>query len=211
MERIGGRGSSDVAMTEVDALLSEADRVVSTGRHQATTAAWFGAQLEARLDSAYRLSSVILGDAQEAEDVVHDAFERAWRARDSLRDPDRFEAWLSRIVVNACRDRLRRRRTGPRVVSLDSRPAGPGPEHASEADPLAGGAQRDALHRALDRLAPDQRIAVVMRFYLDLEIDEIARRLGTRPGTVKSRLHRALHGLRAEWDAAERLDAEVLR
>ena len=70
----------------------------------------FGALTERHLDGAYRLATVILGDSMEAEDAVHDAAIAAWRSWSSLRDPERFEAWFSRIVVNACRDRLRSRR-----------------------------------------------------------------------------------------------------
>jgi RNA polymerase sigma-70 factor (ECF subfamily) len=73
--------------------------------------------VEARLGEHYRLASVILGDPVDAQDAVHDAFERAWRARPTLRDVDRVDAWVGRIVVNECRDRLRRRpdRRDPRL------------------------------------------------------------------------------------------------
>ena len=158
----------------------------------------FRALLERGVGAAYRLAAVILGSAVEAEDATQDALERAWRSRASLRDAERFDAWFQRIVVNACRDRLRRRRSAGRVVPIER--AGDALNLAARSDPFADSAQRDALRRALDDLNPDQRIAIAMRFYLDLEIDEIARRLGTRSGTVKSRLHRGLAALRANWE-----------
>ena len=173
--------------------------------------ALFRAQIEHSLKGAYRLAAVILTDEGEAEDVTHDAVERAWRARRSLRHPDRFEAWFQRIVVNSCRDRLRRHGSRPRTISADGaaflRDALPDPGP----DLTVATARREALAQALRLLPDEQRIVVVLRFYLDLEIDDIARRSGTRAGTVKSRLHRALKQLRAEWEAAERRDAEELR
>jgi RNA polymerase sigma-70 factor (ECF subfamily) len=164
--------------------------------------ALFQTSLAANVASAYRLAAVILGNAADAEDATQDALERAWRARRSLRDPDRFEAWFQRILVNSCRDRVRRRRASPAIVSIDE-----GHEHGGASrvlqtpDPLQDMAARDGIGRAFARLNVDQRTVVAMRFYLDLEIDEITRRLGVRQGTVKSRLHRALKALRESWEA----------
>lgn len=161
----------------------------------------FRTQLVANVSAAYRLASVILASPTEAEDATQDALERAWRARTTLREADRFEAWLQRIVVNTCRDRVRRRRVRPLFVSFS-----PGGAYESSlttfaADPSADAHSRDAIRQAFTRLTVDQRIVVAMRFYLDLEIDEIARRLGTRSGTVKSRLHRGLKVLRQTWES----------
>ncbi|MDP8905528.1 MAG: RNA polymerase sigma factor [Chloroflexota bacterium] len=171
----------------------------------------FRVRLEQALEYGYQLATVILTDEQDAEDVTHDAVERAWRARGSLRDPERFDAWFQRIVVNACRDRLRLRRSVPSSLSADGaaflRDVLPHPGR----DLAAASATRHALDQALRLLSDEQRIVVVLRFYLDLEIDEIARRCGMRTGTVKSRLHRALKQLRAAWEAAERREAEELR
>ena len=160
------------------------------------------------LDDAYRLASVILGDRTEAEDATHDAVERAWRSFSSLRSPDAFGAWFQRILVNVCRDRLRRRKPNLRLdavepSSLDRIESQLG---ASQVDAFAGTAERDALERALARLDADQRIVIAMRFFLDLQVEEIARRLGAPPGTVKSRLHRGIRELRAAYDAVARSD-----
>lgn len=153
-------------------------------------------RLENSVAAGYRLAAVILGNHADAEDAAQDAVARAWQSRGRLRDAEHFDAWFQRIVVNACRDRLRRRRTGPRFLSISARD-----EQVSVMDDPAGASvARAALSGALDLLNPDQRIAIVMRFYLDLEVDEIARRLGTRPGTIKSRLHRGLKQLRVAWE-----------
>ncbi len=140
------------------------------------------------LDRAYRLAGLLLADAHEAEDAVQDALVVAWQSFGTLREADRFEAWFDRILVNGCRDRLRRRkivRFVPIDVGID--PAG--------RDPFAEFIERDALLAGLIRLSPDERIVVVLRFWADLPLDAIAERLGWPLGTVKSRLHRALERL----------------
>ena len=159
---------------------------------QVDRAAAFAALAEHHLDASYHLAALILGNRDEAEDATHDAFVAAWRSWGSLRDPNRFEPWFDRILVNACRDRLRRTRRHP-VIDLSETlidPPAPG-------DIAAGIAERDAIDRSLERLTPDQRIVVVLRFYRDLQVEEIAARVGVPAGTVKSRLHYALRELGA--------------
>lgn len=146
------------------------------------------------LDSGYRLAGVILGDAFEAEDAVHDAAVAAWRAFPSLRDHAAFEGWFRRILVNECRDRLRAR-ARRRVVDL-GREVVDG-EHPRIPDPSEAAAARDAVGRALDALDPEHRVVVVLRFHADLTVPVIAATLGIPEGTVKSRLHHALERLRA--------------
>jgi RNA polymerase sigma-70 factor (ECF subfamily) len=156
-------------------------------------AASFEAIALSQLDPSYRLASLILRDPDEAEDATHDAFVQAFRRRGSLRDLDHFEAWFGRIVVNICRDRLRRRRRRAEVdLSLDIRD-----DRADVAEPIT---QRMALESAFVRLSPDHRIAIVLRYYLDLTVDQVAERLGVPSGTVKSRLHHAVTELRAVLD-----------
>ena len=146
------------------------------------------------LDRAYRLAGLILADADEAEDAVQDALASAWRRFDELRDPDRFAAWFDRIVVNGCRDRLRRRSTVRFVpLAADVDPAG--------RDPFQAFLDRDALLAHLRHLNADERIVVVLRYWADLQLEAIAERLAIPLGTVKSRLHRALGRLRVELDA----------
>jgi len=161
----------------------------------------FRARIQGNLVAGFRLAAVILGSPSEAEDATQDAVERAWRSRRQLRDPERFDAWFQRILVNSCRDRVRRRRSRPLLLTLSAGNQNCPPPSASGNDPFAQTAERDALRRALDRINVDQRVVIAMRFYLDLEIDEIARRLAMPSGTVKSRLHRGLKELRGAWEA----------
>lgn len=155
----------------------------------------FGSLVDRRaLDAAYRYATLILGDRFEAEDATHDAAVTAWRRFGDLRDPNRFEAWFGRILVNACRDRLRRRgRTAH--VTLDERIAERG-----SSDPTEPVARRHELAAALGNLSIDHREVVVLRFYADLTVDQIAARTGVGAGTVKSRLHYALRHLRHVLD-----------
>ncbi|TAK01459.1 MAG: sigma-70 family RNA polymerase sigma factor [Chloroflexota bacterium] len=163
-------------------------------------AAAFRRLVGADLDRAYRLAAVILGDRFDAEDAVHDAALAAWSRWRDLRDPDRFEAWFGRILVNACRDRLRRRRR--RAVEVIRAPLEA--EHPSVTDATTDRALRDLVRRALDGLTEDERVVVVLRFEADMTVPAIADLLGIPEGTVKSRLHHALGRLRASIPEADR-------
>jgi RNA polymerase sigma-70 factor, ECF subfamily len=153
----------------------------------------------AALDRAYRYATLMLGSRADAEDATHDAALTAWRRFGDLRDLDRFDAWFGRILVNSCRDRLRARRRTPLSLDDDTSSEAPGGIRNPRITPdeTEGVAIHDALATALRTLSPDHREAIVLRFYLDLTVDEIAARTGARPGTVKSRLHHALRRLRA--------------
>ena len=142
------------------------------------------------LDRAYRLAGLVLGTGADAEEAVGDALERAVRSIHGLRDDRLFRAWFDRILVNACRDRLRRRRL-VRFVPIDAVS-----HRSSDRDAFATIIDSDDLLRAVGQLPPDDRITVVLRFWADLEVNEIAARTGVPAGTVKSRLHRALGRLR---------------
>jgi len=161
------------------------------GSAEADRAAAFTALAERHLAESYRLATLILGERADAEDATHDAFVAAWRSWGSLRDPARFEAWFGRILVNVCRDRLRQARRHPVTDVSDGLAVAAGADHAAAA------ADRDAVGRGLARLEPDQRIVLVLRYYRDLPVDEIAARMGIPAGTVKSRLHYALRDLGA--------------
>ena len=157
--------------------------------------------LERELDRSFSLARAILGDDREAEDAVQDACVAAWHGAASLRDPDRFGAWFGRILVNGCRDRLRRRhRQQVRAIALQAEWLGEagGPDPAR----MATGSERD-LDGAFERLDPDHRIVVLLRYWQDLSLDEIADRLGLPLGTVKSRLHYALRSLRLDLEASD--------
>jgi RNA polymerase sigma-70 factor, ECF subfamily len=147
-----------------------------------------------RIGDSYRLARAILLDDAEAEEAVQEASLAAWRQRRSLRDPDRFDQWFDRILVNQCRDQLRRRR---RAVPIASPPVGFDPPAA----PPPTGADHD-LDRAIAALDLDHRVVVLMRYWQDRTVDDIAERLGVPAGTVKSRLHNALKRLRGQLEAS---------
>lgn len=151
---------------------------------------WFVEVSDRELDRAYRLAGLILGNFSDAEDATHDAFVRAWAGLASLRDRDAFSPWFDRILVNVCRDRLRRQRL-VKFVDVDAEVAIP---LVPEYDGRVGDAQ-DLLD-ALRRLPRDLRIVIVLRYWADLTVDDIAARIGSPTGTVKSRLYRAIQQLR---------------
>ena len=149
-----------------------------------------------RLNAVARL---IVHDREQAEDAVQDALVDAWRDLRSLRDPDRFDGWLHRILVNACYSHARRdsrRRVREIRVTVES--------DAMGSDPSADLAAVDQLAWAIRTLPADQRAALALVYYLDLPHAEAAEVLGIPVGTVKSRLHRAMDRLRAELDAEAR-------
>lgn len=145
---------------------------------------------DGELGRAFRTAGYILGNASDAEEATQDAILHAWKAWPTMRDVDRFGPWFERILVNACRDRIRRRH-GVRLVDLDVAPALHG------ADPFAAGLARDEVGRALAALPPEQRVVIVLRFWRDLSLQEIAERLALPLGTVKSRLHYGMRAMRS--------------
>jgi RNA polymerase sigma-70 factor (ECF subfamily) len=173
----------------MEELAGPAGRIENLMGGCAATEEAFAALTRQNLDGAYRLAWAILRDSAEADDATQDAFAIAWRKRSSLREPDRFEAWFGRFLVNVCRERLRSRSRG-RVRSLEAVPVPTIDDSASSVS------NRDEIGRALDRLDVDHRIVVILRYWADLPVDEIGARLGIPAGTVKSRLHNALRSMR---------------
>lgn len=141
----------------------------------------------ARLDAAARL---ILRDHDLARDAVQDSLVRAWRDLPTLRDAARFDAWLHRLLVNACLDVARRR--SRRLGEIELTPL----HEPAVADFTGTVVDRDLLERALRALSPERRALVVLHYYLDMPLPEAASCLGMNLGTAKSGLHRALATLR---------------
>ena len=148
-----------------------------------------------RLFSAARL---ILRDDGRAEDATQEALVTAWRDLSALRDPDRFEAWLHRLLVRAC---YREARRGRRRWELE---VGIRPLEGAASDHALEIADRDQLERGFRHLDADQRIVLVLHYYLGLSLDESADALGVPSGTVRSRLHRATKAMRAALEADAR-------
>lgn len=155
----------------------------------------FVSALEGELPMAYRLSGYLLADSAEAQDAVQEASVRAWRGWKNLRERDRFHAWFSQILVNVCRTRLRQR-SKRRTLDVDE-------VDLESADPFRSALARDAVGRALSSLSRELRMVVVLRYWGELSLAEIADRLRIPIGTVKSRHHAALQVLRRRIQPVE--------
>lgn len=147
----------------------------------------FGLLIEPLLDPAYRLAAVMLADRGAAEDAVQEASIKAWRKLRQFRgDIASLRAWFLSIVANECR-MMRRTRWWSVVKSADIHLSSPAEEPGSS-----------DLREALLRLRPDERLPLVLHFYLDLPLDEVARTLGVSPAAAKSRIYRAAKRLRSD-------------
>ena len=145
----------------------------------------------------YALACLILRDSDRAEDATQEAFVRAWREIPKLRDADRFDAWLRRLVVNACYDESRRvtRRAEVSLLSIGDR---------FVIDTSAATVESDRVERAFRQLPLDQRTVLVLQHYEALSHTEIAATLGIPVGTVKSRVRYGVAAMRAALDADDR-------
>ncbi len=149
------------------------------------------------IDRLYRTARLILRDYDSADDAVQEALVRCWRDLRRLRDPDRFEAWLNRILLHAITDEARQRqRSRVKLTVLRLEPA--------QADGTGALADRDEIARVFDRLSLEHRTIVVLHLYLGLTVDEAATAIGIPIGTAKSRLHYATDALRAALEADAR-------
>ncbi len=159
-----------------------------------------------RLTGAARL---IVRRDDIAADAVQDALLRAWLDLRGLRDPDRFDSWLHRLLIRACYRAAKQIRTRD-VVEIVMSPLTASPDR----DHQATFAVRDQLDRGFARLSPDHRAAIVLHHYLGMSMAEAAGVLGIPLGTMQSRLNRATRIMRAALDADERgaiATAEVAR
>jgi RNA polymerase sigma-70 factor (ECF subfamily) len=146
----------------------------------------------------HALSHRILRDIDLAEDATQQALLSIWRDLPQLRDPGRFDAWSYRLLVRACYTEGRRtRRWAPNLRLLQTDQSAGGEDLGSVVD-------RDQLERGFRRLSIEHRAVVVLHHYLDMSLDEVADTLGVPTGTVRSRLHHAMRGLRAALEADAR-------
>jgi len=149
-------------------------------------------------DRLHAVAHRILRDTDLAEDATQQALLNVWRDLPQLRDPARFEAWSYRLLVRACYAEGRRtRRWAPNLRLLPA-------DEPMGADGLSMVVDRDQLERGFRRLSIEHRAVVVLHHYLDMPLDQVAETLGVPVGTVRSRLHYAMQGLRAALDADAR-------
>lgn len=160
----------------------------------------FGALIERVGDHLYSVARRILRDPYLAEDATQRALLDAWRNLPRLNDPDRFEAWAYRLLVNACHAEARRERRhrGNLQLLVFDEPAVP--DHA------VGLVTQQQLDHAFGRLGVEHRTVVVLVHYLGLSSAEAAAAMGTPIGTARSRLHYALKSMRAALEADARLE-----
>jgi RNA polymerase sigma-70 factor (ECF subfamily) len=148
-------------------------------------------------DRLFGVAHRILRDFDGAGDALQVALVRIWRDLPSLQDPDRAEAWAMRILVRSCHDQLRRdRRVAPSLRVMSAEPVA--------ADPAAVITNREEMERAFRRLNAEQRAVIVLQYYRDMSLPEIAEFLGIPLGTVRSRAHYAKRVLRAAIEADSR-------
>lgn len=170
----------------------------SAGDHAA-----FSQLAAAAIGGLYRVAHLILRDGDLANDAVQNALIAAWRDIRGLRDPNRFDAWLHRLTVRACyrMARTERHRAVTEVQLMPIHDMGSGDDDQRLL------AVRDQLERGFRRLSPEERAVIVLHYYLDLPLAEAADIMGIPLGTMKSRLNRATHALRAALDAQDRTSA----
>jgi len=153
----------------------------------------FASLLDPLLDPAYRLASVMLADRGAAEDAVQEASIKAWRKLRQLRgDAGSLRSWFLSIVANECRMMRRQRWWGVLKMAEIEKPSNTEVETAPS-----------DLHRALLRLSPEERLPLVLHFYLDLRLEEVARTLRVSPSAAKSRIYRAARRLRSDLTLEE--------
>jgi RNA polymerase sigma factor (sigma-70 family) len=155
-------------------------------------------------DHLLAVARKILRDPDAAEDALQQAVIRGWRSLPHLRDPARFDQWLYRILVMCCyAEANRQRRVAATVRQLTLEP--------SVGDSVDAVADRDALDEAFKVLTPTHRAVVVLHFFADLPLTDVAEVLAIHPATARSRLHYALRSLRAALDALDRGSREGAR
>lgn len=152
-----------------------------------------------RTDRLYAAARLILRHDDQAADAVQEALLQAWLDLRGLRDPDRFDAWLHRLLARACY-RAGKRRRSREIVEITL---------ASTPEPATADAQRaiaihDQLDRGFRRLSSEQRAVIVLHHYLGLSLAESAEALAIPLGTMQSRLSRATQAMRAALEADER-------
>ena len=166
-------------------MASELVERAQRGDHEA-----FDALATASYTRLYAIARRILRDGYAAEDAVQETLVCAWHELRSLRDPDRFDAWLHRLLVNACKDQVRRLRRRPFEVPMLAI------DQPSVEDHLARLVDRDELERAFLKLSVEQRAALVLTHYVGLGAAEVGGILGIPVGTVYSRLHYGASAMR---------------
>jgi RNA polymerase sigma-70 factor (ECF subfamily) len=161
----------------------------------------FTALVESRLNAMFRIAMAILGTEADARDATQEAWILIWQRFGQLRDVERFDAWSTRILVNACRTTTRRRRATVREIPML---AGGDHRASSGRDDAERIARLDVLERAFERLAVQDRAILALHHLEDRPVAQIGALLSVPEGTVKSRLHGARQALARALELEER-------
>jgi RNA polymerase sigma-70 factor (ECF subfamily) len=193
-QRVGAREGAPSSVPDAALLVLAADGDLEA----------FDTLLRPRLDRLFRIAVAILRSEADARDAVQDASIRAWSALPRLLDRDRFDAWLTQILVNCCRSMLRQRRRGEvREIHFDDIGAEVG-SAVTPRPPTRDYAEVDAVQRAFDRLDPTSRSLLVLHYVDERPLKEIGPLTGTPVGTVKWRLWRARRALERALEGERR-------
>ena len=169
--------------------------LVDAARHGDREA--FEALVRAGSGRLYAIAYRILRDADLANDATQEALVRIWDDLPSLRDPDRYDPWTYRITCRACYRVAKHERRAALAPLVEPRAPDPADFESEVAD-------HDEMERGFRRLSPEHRAVLVLHYYLGLTIGEVADALQIAPGTVGSRLHYAMHSLRAALESEAR-------
>jgi len=164
-------------------------------------AAAFEALADSLIGRLHATAALLVHDRALVDDAVQETLVEVWRDLPRLRDPERFDVWLHRVLTHTCLDLVRREKHAHRAAPL---PAGIADEHRLDSEV----ADRDAVDRALRSLSPRHRAALVLRHYAGLSVEEVAHALQVPLGTAKSRLHYAEEAMHAAMDADMRYLAQ---
>jgi RNA polymerase sigma factor (sigma-70 family) len=157
----------------------------------------FAELLRPLIEPGFRLALGMLHDPQAAEDAVQDASITAWRKAGTLRDRVKVRSWFMGVVANQCRNARRRKWTAGVSLGL--------PEHLSVASVEDSVFTAEDLRRALVGLRHEDRLVVVLYFYLDMPLEDVASTVGSSVAAARARLYRAIQRLRPGIDIEEAL------
>ncbi len=189
-------GAEVVTQMQRDLVIAARD-----GDHEA-----YAQLVRASFPRLYGVANLILRDSDRAQDAVQDALVLAWKHVRSLRDPDAWDAWLRRLTVRACYKAAKKEKRRTEVeqhVTLDAGSAVTR-DHSTEL------AERDWVIGKLDSIDIEKRAVLVLHYYLDLPMPEVAEILDIPYGTAASRLHRGLEALRASMRGPGEADPELV-
>lgn len=157
----------------------------------------FGVLAAGAVDRLHAIARLVLRDTELAQDATQEALVRAWRDLPTLRDVERFDAWLYRLIVRSCADIGRHRRRWRAEMTIL-------PVDPAEPDRTTDLADRDLIERGLRRLTVPQQTILVLTYYVGLTPTEAADALDIPVGTAKSRLHYATEAMRVALEADAR-------